>query len=111
MSSFNVFVIFATALATHVLLGYEGDGHLHTFCFIVHETIDLGYCTVESHDVELFVIGNVQEQVLAHDSQTDEAEITTASDPRRSADIDAGQTGATVSSEFSSILFCITREL
>lgn len=48
------------------------------------------------------MIGNIQEQVLTHDGQADEAEITSRSDARRSADIDADQTGATVSGEFSS---------
>jgi len=63
---------------------------------MVHEPVDLGNGTVESHDGEL-MIGNVHDQVLAHNGQTDEAEITTGSDPRGSADIDAGQTCATVS--------------
>ena len=42
---------------------------------------------------------------MTHNGQTDEAEVTTGSDPRGSADIDAGQTGATVSPEFSSTWF------
>ncbi len=82
--------------------GYEPWTNGPTFCFIRHESIDLGHGTIESDDIEFLVIGNVQEQILAHDGQTDEAEITTVSDPRRSADIDAGQTGATVSPGFSS---------
>lgn len=94
-----------------MIFGCGGDGHRPTFCFIVHESVDLGHGTVESHDGELLMIGNIQEQVLAHDGQTDEAEITTGSNPRRSADIDAGQTGATVSPEFSSTWFSIAREL
>ena len=40
------------------------------------------------------MIGHIQNQILAHDGQTDEAEISTGVDPRRSADIDAGKTGA-----------------
>lgn len=43
------------------------------------------------------MVGDIQDQVLTHDCQTNEAEITTGNDPRGSADIDAGQTGATVS--------------
>lgn len=43
------------------------------------------------------MVGNVQDQVLTHDGQTNKAEVSTGDDPRRSADIDAGQTGATVS--------------
>ena len=80
-----------------VLLGCGRHGQGQTFCFIAHESIDLGHGTIESHDGELLVICDVQEKILAHDSQTNEAEITTGRDPRRSADIDAGQTGAIVS--------------
>ena len=54
------------------------------------------------------MIGNIQEKILTHNGQTDEAEVTTGRDARRSADIDAGQTGATVSPEFSSTRFSIT---
>lgn len=63
---------------------------------MIHETVDLSHSTVESHDGKLMV-GDIHDQVLAHDGQTNEAEITTGSDSRRSADIDAGETGATVS--------------
>ena len=92
------------------LSSLENHGPEHTFCFIFHESIDLGHGTIESHDVEFLVIGNIQEQVLTHDGQTDEAKITTRRDPRRSADIDAGQTGAAVSPEFSSTLFSIVEK-
>ena len=78
-------------------------GHQQTLCFIIHKPIDLRHGTIKSHNVELFMVGNIEEEVLAHNGQTDEAEITTGSDPRRSADIDAGQTSATVSPELSSI--------
>ena len=54
------------------------------------------------------MIGNVQEKILTHNGQTDEAEIATGRDARRSADINAGQTGATVSPELSSTWFSIT---
>lgn len=43
------------------------------------------------------MVSNIQYQVLTHDGQADEAEISTVVDPRRSADIDAGKTDATVS--------------
>jgi hypothetical protein len=49
------------------------------------------------NDDRVTMIGNVQDQVLTHDGQTDEAEIRTGVDPRWSADIDAGKTGAAVS--------------
>lgn len=55
------------------------------------------------------MVGDIQEKILTHNGQTDEAEITTGSDPRRSADMDAGQTGATVSQEFSSTWFSTAR--
>lgn len=66
---------------------------------MLHETVDLGNSTVESHNGEL-VVGDVHDQILAHNGQTDEAKVTTGSDPRGSADIDAGQTCATVSPRF-----------
>lgn len=53
------------------------------------------------------MVGDVQDQVLAHDGQADETEVTTGDDPRRSADINAGQTGATVSPWFQSTQFKI----
>lgn len=43
------------------------------------------------------MISSVEDQVLAHDGQTDEAEISTRQRTRRCADIDAGQAGAKVS--------------
>lgn len=43
------------------------------------------------------MVSSVENQVLAHNGQTDEAEISTRSRMRRSADIDAGETGTKVS--------------
>lgn len=43
------------------------------------------------------MVGNIKDQILAHDGQTDETEVATGDNPRRSTDIDAGQTGAIVS--------------
>jgi hypothetical protein len=43
------------------------------------------------------MVGSIQDQVLAHDSQTDEAEITTGFSLRGWADMDAGQTRTKVS--------------
>lgn len=45
------------------------------------------------------MVSGVEDQVLAHDGQTDETEISsgTKNTMRRSADIDAGETGAIVS--------------
>jgi hypothetical protein len=67
-----------------------------TLGLLLQETINLGSCAVVGANGEL-VVGNVQDQVLTHDGQTDEAEISTGNDVRRSADIDAGETGAIVS--------------
>ena len=67
-----------------------------TFCFIFKKTIDLVCGTIEGDDGEAMIC-NVQDQVLTHDGQPDEAEITTVVDPRGSADIDASKTGAAVS--------------
>ena len=43
------------------------------------------------------MIGSIHDQVLAHNGQTNKAKITTWNNARRSPDIDAGETGATVS--------------
>ena len=58
--------------------------------------VDLGDSPVEGYDFEA-VVCSIHDQVLAHNGQTDEAEVTTGIETRRSADIDAGETGATVS--------------
>ena len=70
--------------------------NMRTFGFISKKAVDLHYGTIEDCDSK-FVIGHIQNQVLAHDGQTDKSEISTEFDPRWSADIDAGQTGTTVS--------------
>jgi len=62
--------------------------------------VDLGDRTVEGHDGVSF-ISDVQDQVLAHDGQTNEAKITTRDDARRCADIDAGKSRAVVSKSSS----------
>lgn len=48
------------------------------------------------------MVCRVHDQVLAHDGQTNEAKVTTGTSVRRSADIDAGKTGAIVSQPISS---------
>ena len=45
------------------------------------------------------MISTVKDQVLAHYGQTDQTEISTGGRMRRSADIDAGETGAEVSAK------------
>lgn len=111
MGSIDVFIIFAAALAIPSFSSVGGPwGIGQTFCLLLHKPIDLRHGTVESDNMELLMIGNIQDQVLTHNGQTDKAEITTRRDARRSADVDAGQTGATVSPEFSSTWFSITRE-
>ena len=67
-----------------------------TFRFILEKTVNLCNGSIEGTDYE-FVIGNVHNQVLTHDGQADEAEVSTGMFPRWSADVDAGKTGATVS--------------
>jgi hypothetical protein len=49
------------------------------------------------------MVGSVQDQVLAHDGQANEAKISTGFRLRRSTDIDAGETRTTVSVTFLSI--------
>jgi len=67
-----------------------------TFRLIVQEVIDLGHRPIEGYYREAMV-RSVQNQILAHDGQTNEAKVTTGICPRMSADMDAGKTGATVS--------------
>ena len=43
------------------------------------------------------MVCGIQNQVLSHDGQTNEAEVTTTTDARRSTDSDAGKTRASVS--------------
>lgn len=69
-----------------------------TLGLVVQEAVNLGGGAVEGADSET-VIGNVEDQVLAHDGQTNEAEISTGNRMRRSTDIDAGETGAIVSDQ------------
>jgi len=49
------------------------------------------------------MVSSVQDQVLAHDGQANEAKISTGFRLRRSTDIDAGETRTTVSVTFLSI--------
>ena len=49
------------------------------------------------------MVRSVQDEVLAHDGQTNEAKISTGFRLRRSTDIDAGETRTTVSITFLSI--------
>lgn len=67
-----------------------------TLGLVGKEAVNLGGGTVVGADGET-VISNVEDQVLAHNGQTDEAEISTGSRVRRSADINAGETGTIVS--------------
>ena len=69
-----------------------------TLGLVLQEAVNLGGGTVVSANGES-VISDVQDQVLAHNGQTNEAEISTGSKVRRSADIDAGETGAIVSDQ------------
>lgn len=76
---------------------FRADGGRNlTLGLVLKEAVDLGGRAVVRADGET-VIGSIEDQVLAHDGQTDEAEISTRQRTRRCADIDAGQAGATVS--------------
>lgn len=68
---------------------------LLTLSLILEEVVDLRNGTVESDNVES-VVGSVENQILTHDSKTDEAEISTRV-ARSLADIDASKTCAKVS--------------
>ena len=67
-----------------------------TFGLILQETINFGNSAVEGDNGKT-VISDIQNKVLAHDGQTDEAKITTRGSIPRATDIDAGETGAEVS--------------
>lgn len=58
---------------------------------------DLLYGAIKYYNSEA-VICHIHDQILTHDGQADEAEISTRFGLRRSADINAGETGAIVSS-------------
>jgi len=49
---------------------------LPTLGLVCQEAVDFGDGSIEDHHGEAMV-GSIQDQVLAHDGQTDEAEITT----------------------------------
>ena len=72
---------------------------MRTLCLVTQKAIDLGDGSVEGNDGEAMV-SSVQDQVLAHDSQANEAKISTGFRLRRSTDIDAGETRTTVSVTF-----------
>lgn len=67
-----------------------------TFCLVLEKTIDLFDGAIEGADGKAMVC-YVQDEVLAHDSQADEAKVSTGVHPRGSADVDAGKTSAIVS--------------
>lgn len=83
-----------------------------TLSLILQESVDLGDCAVESNNGEA-VISSVENQVLAHDGQANEAEITTGKMSgqlrRRSSgtNIDAGQAAGGPS---ASVCFTIVHE-
>ena len=47
-----------------------------TFCLIRYETVDFGHGTIEADDLET-VVGSIEDEILTHDGQADEAEIST----------------------------------
>jgi hypothetical protein len=75
---------------------------LRTLGLVAHEAIDLGDGAVEGNNGEAMV-SSVQDEILAHNGQTNKAKISTGFRLRRSTDIDAGETRTMVSITFSSI--------
>lgn len=59
--------------------------------------VDLRYGAVKYYNSEALIC-HIQDQILTHDGQADEAEISARFGLRRSADINASETGAIVSS-------------
>jgi len=60
-----------------IYVGKELDEHL-TLGLVCEEVVDLGGGAVEGNDVET-VISSIEDQVLAHNGQADEAEISAGS--------------------------------
>lgn len=79
--------------------------HSLTLGLVLEEVVDLADGTVEGHNGES-VISSIEDQVLSHDSQADEAEIA-AGNTRILADINASKTCAKVSKKNASQLFGI----
>ena len=75
---------------------------MRTLGLVAHEAIDLGDGAVEGNNGETMV-SSVQDEILAHNGQTNKAKISTGFMLRRSTDIDAGETRTVVSITFSSI--------
>ena len=79
-----------------------------TLGLVLEEVVNLADGTVEGNNGES-IIGSIEDQVLSHDSQADEAEIA-AGNTRILADIDAGKTCAKVSQKNASQLLESCRE-
>lgn len=73
-----------------------------TLGLIGEESVNLGDGTVEGHDSEA-VVSNVENQVLAHDGQTDETEVSTGFRLRRKTGSNAGQARTVVSPTFGQL--------
>ena len=86
--------------ALSALISPLAGGRLLTLSLVGKEVINLADSAVESNNVESMV-SSVEDQVLSHDSKTDEAEISTAV-LRSLADIDASKTCARVSKDTKS---------
>jgi hypothetical protein len=69
-----------------------------TFGLVCQEVIHLLNTTIVGGD-GVSVIGHVENNVLTHDGQTNEAQIRTSSWSRLSTDIDAGETRSKLAKE------------
>ncbi|QBM85749.1 hypothetical protein METSCH_A03740 [Metschnikowia aff. pulcherrima] len=69
----------------HELLDGVGTNDGLALGLVVQELVDLGHRSVVSNDGEALV-GGVQDQVLAHDGQTDQTKITTGTVSKMSFD-------------------------
>ena len=85
----------------HELLRRVGANDRLALGFVLEEVIDLRDGAVVRTD-GVSVIGHVQDEVLAHDGQADEANVGTGSESRRLANIDAGESGSVVSKAWTS---------
>lgn len=80
------------------LLDRVGTDDGLAFGLVLEKEVDLFHGPIEGYDFEAMV-GSIEDEVLAHDGQTDEAKISTSDEARRLADIDAGKTSAIVSED------------
>ena len=80
-----------------------GHGQL-AFCLVFEESVHFGDGSVECEDLE-FVVCGIQDQILAHDGQADEAEISPNKAPISIKDSDIPQLQDCILRKTMNVLF------